>query len=109
MMLKHEAKTKDLAKVVPFDDAGEIQVVPIDTVIDDGGYDLEAGDPYKHHAPGFGARGECRPSYKPLRVDSNAIVIKVTRTGTPVEAADHAGGNQILWLNPYGVERNSVR
>jgi len=56
MMLKHEAKTKDFAKVVPFDDTGEIQVVPIDTVIDDGGRDLEANDPHKNHAQGFGAR-----------------------------------------------------
>ena len=109
MMLKHEAKTKDFAKVVPFDDTGEIQVVPIDTVIDDGGHDLEADDPYKNHAQGFGARSEYRPSSKPLRVDSNAIVVKVTRTETPVEAADHAGGSQISWLNPEKTERNRVR
>jgi len=57
MMLKHEAKTKDFTKVVPFDDAGEIQVVPIDTVIDDGGRDLEADDPYRNHAQSFGACG----------------------------------------------------
>jgi hypothetical protein len=50
MMPKHGAKAKDSAKPVPLDDAGEIQVVPIDTVIDDGAHDLEAD------AQGFGAR-----------------------------------------------------
>ena len=65
MMLKHGAKTKDFTTVVPFDDAGEIQVVPIDTVIDDGGHDLEADDPYRNHAQSFGACSEYRrcPSF----------------------------------------------
>lgn len=48
------------AKAVPFDDAGEIQIVPIDTVIDDGGHDLGADDPRRNQAQGFGARSECR-------------------------------------------------
>lgn len=43
-MFNREAKAKTKAKVhigEPFDDAGEIQVVPIDTVVGDGGYTLE--------------------------------------------------------------------
>jgi hypothetical protein len=64
MMPKHGAKAKDSAKPVPLDDAGEIQVVPIDTVIDDGAHDLEAD------AQGFGARSEYSPRRtRPLRVD----------------------------------------
>ena len=55
-MLKHDAKTK----VVPFDDAGEIQVVPIDTVIDDGWHDLEAEHSRINQAQGFVARSEYR-------------------------------------------------
>lgn len=52
-MSKHEAKTK----VVPFDDAGEIQVVPIDTVVDDGGYDLEVDESCRNQAQSFGEYG----------------------------------------------------
>lgn len=48
-MSKHEAKTK----VVPFDDAGEIQVVPIDTIVDDGGHDLEADESRRNQTQNF--------------------------------------------------------
>lgn len=51
-MLKQTAKTK----VEFFDDAGEIQIVPIDTVVDDGGFDLEAHDSCMIESQDFGAR-----------------------------------------------------
>ena len=55
-MFKHDAKTR----VEPFDDAGEIQIVPIDTVIGDEGDDLEVNDSRRHQPHGFGARGKPR-------------------------------------------------
>jgi len=43
-MLKRNAKTEAKEYVGPFDDAGEIQVVPIDTVVGDGGCDISEAD-----------------------------------------------------------------
>jgi hypothetical protein len=62
-MFKCSAKTK----VEFFDDAGEIQIVPIDTVVDDGsinpGADMDSSDGSRRNQPqGFGARGESRRS-----------------------------------------------
>ena len=49
------------AKVEFFDDAGEIQIVPIDTVVDDGGFDLGADDSCRKRSQGSAAtRGESR-------------------------------------------------
>lgn len=60
-MFKRKAKTKAKPYVVePFDDGGEIQVVPIDTVIDDGGYDLEE-DNGASKKQSQGARGKRIP------------------------------------------------
>jgi len=53
-MFKHNAKTR----VEFFDDAGEIQIVPIDTVVGDGGRDLEVDDSHRNQAQGFGASGK---------------------------------------------------
>jgi len=55
-MLKQNAQTKPEF----FDDAGEIQIVPIDTVIDDGGFDLGV-DSGRDESEGSIARG------KPIR------------------------------------------
>jgi len=55
-MLKQNAQNK----VEFFDDAGEIQIVPIDTVIDDGGIDLGADDSRRDRSQGSPARGKSR-------------------------------------------------
>jgi len=47
------------AKVEFFDDVGEIQIVPIDTIVDDGAPDLQADDLCRNQSQGFGARGKC--------------------------------------------------
>jgi hypothetical protein len=53
-MFKRKAKAKAKAKVYvePFDDAGEIQVVPIDTVVGDGEYNPEEDDAGKYQSQG---------------------------------------------------------
>lgn len=54
-MLKRNAKTK----VEFFDDTGEIQVVPIDTVVGDGGSDLGVNpDSRKKQVQAIGIRGK---------------------------------------------------
>ena len=59
-MFKRKAKAKAKPYVVePFDDGGEIQVVPIDTVVGDGGYNLAEEDGGKN--PAQGVRGKCIP------------------------------------------------
>jgi hypothetical protein len=64
-MLKRNAK----AKAEFFGDAGEIQIVPIDTVIgaDDGGFDLGADGSRRNQSQGFGARGKSRRHPRCLR------------------------------------------
>jgi hypothetical protein len=57
-MFKRKAKNEAKEYVEPFDDAGEIQVVPIDTVVGDARCDLEADDPGMNQALGCGIRGE---------------------------------------------------
>lgn len=47
-MLKQNVQTK----AEFFDDAGEIQIVPIDTVIDDGGFDPGADDSCRDQSQG---------------------------------------------------------
>jgi len=55
-MLKQTAQTKPEF----FDDAGEIQIVPIDTVVDDGGFNLGTDDSCGNMAQGSAARGKSR-------------------------------------------------
>jgi len=43
-----------------FDEAGEIQIVPIDTVVDDGGFDLGVDDSGRNRPQGAAARGKSR-------------------------------------------------
>jgi len=57
-MFKHKPKNEAKVCVEPFDDTGEIQVVPIDTVVgSDAGCDLEADDPGRNQSLGCGIRG----------------------------------------------------
>jgi len=56
-MFRCNAKTEVKIYVEPFDDAGEIQVVPIDTVVGDGGCNLETDDVGRDQTQGCGARG----------------------------------------------------
>lgn len=99
-MFKCNVRTEVKIYVEPFDDAGEIQVVPIDTVVDDGGCDLEADDVGRDQAQGCGARGKYMRRFQ-LRVgvDSNPTRLKALRARIPARAADNGGGNQTLWLN----------
>ena len=53
------AKTKATVCFEPFDDAGDIQVVPIDTIVGDGGHDPEADNASRNQA--YGARGKHIP------------------------------------------------
>ena len=96
-MLKQNAQTK----VEFFDDAGEIQIVPIDTIIDDGGFDLGADDSSRDRSQGSTARGKSRRyprSRMGLRMLIQTASIKVPRAMVPADAAGHCGRNQILWL-----------
>lgn len=59
-MFEGNAEAKEAKVYVePFDDAGEIQVVPIDTVVGDGEYNLETDDTGRNQVQGCGARGKC--------------------------------------------------
>ena len=96
-MFKRNTKTKRKVCVEPFDETGEIQVVPIDTVVGDGGYDLEVDDASGNRAQD--SKHIHRMLRLPLGVDSHLVCTKVLRAGIPPYAADHGGGNQTSWLN----------
>ena len=110
-MFKRNVKTESkLVKVEePFDEAGEIQIVPIDTIIDDGGYDLEVDDLGGNQVQGCRAHGKLglysRFSTTLFMLNRNPIPVKVPKT-----PAYLYGGNQISWLsfNHVGHHCNHV-
>ena len=57
-MFNRNAKTKAEVCVEPFDDAGEIQIVPIDTVVGDGGCDPEADGAGGSQSQSYGTHGK---------------------------------------------------
>jgi len=92
-MFKHNAKTK----VEFFDDAGEIQIVPIDTVVGDGGHDLEVDDSRRNQAQGFGASGKSRRYSGRVRCPA-CLLGPCLRQGSKSKDASKTGGPR--WKEP---------
>lgn len=102
-MFKRNAKKNSKVHAEPFDDTGEIQVVPIDTVVGDGGCDLEADpdDAGRNQVQGRGARGKYK--HRPdchthgLGTNPNPFVPRFQEQGykhvqhTTVEGTRHRG------------------